>query len=248
MTVRRPFFTYFGGKWRAAKRYPKPAHDTIIEPFAGSAGYALRYPRHNVILVEKNEKVAGLWEYLIRADAAEILSLPDITSDQTVDDLNICQEAKWLIGFWLNKGTSSPCKRPGAWMRSGEHSVGNFWGFKTKWDIASQVDVISHWKVIHGEYWDAPNIVATWYVDPPYIVAGKDYPHGAKGIDYDHLGRWCRSRQGQVVVCENEGAEWLPFEYFAEIKAMPGRLRKGTSSEVIWTADNGVLPEWIQVK
>ena len=26
-----PFFTYFGGKYRAAPRYPEPAHDLIVE-------------------------------------------------------------------------------------------------------------------------------------------------------------------------------------------------------------------------
>jgi hypothetical protein len=33
----RPFWRYYGGKWRAAPRYPRPTHDTIIEPFAGAA-------------------------------------------------------------------------------------------------------------------------------------------------------------------------------------------------------------------
>jgi hypothetical protein len=31
----RPFWRYYGGKWRAAPRYPAPRYDTIIEPFAG---------------------------------------------------------------------------------------------------------------------------------------------------------------------------------------------------------------------
>jgi hypothetical protein len=29
--------------------------------------------------------------------------------------LDVPQEAKWLIGFWLNKGTTSPCNIPGKW-------------------------------------------------------------------------------------------------------------------------------------
>lgn len=44
MNKLKPFFTYFGGKYRIAPRYPKPQYNTIIEPFAGSAGYSLRYP------------------------------------------------------------------------------------------------------------------------------------------------------------------------------------------------------------
>ena len=246
-SVRRPFFTYFGGKWRAAKRYPVPEYDTIVEPFAGSAGYSLRYPHKKVILVERDERVAGLWEYLIKASTLEIASLPDVTLDQTVDDLNVCQEAKWLIGFWLNKGTSSPCKMPGAWMRSGKHSLNNFWGFGTKMTLASQVDLIKHWRVIHGDYSMVPNNTATWFIDPPYKEAGKDYRYGSSKIDYSRLAEWCASRQGQVIVCENKGADWLPFSHFTDIKGTPGKNRSGVSSEVIWQ-QNRVLPEWLVLK
>ncbi len=56
----RPFFSYFGAKWRLAPRYPAPAHRTIVEPFAGSAGYACRYPDHRVILVERDPVIAAL--------------------------------------------------------------------------------------------------------------------------------------------------------------------------------------------
>jgi len=38
----RPFWRYYGGKFRAAPRYPTPTHKTIVEPFAGAAGYSLR--------------------------------------------------------------------------------------------------------------------------------------------------------------------------------------------------------------
>jgi hypothetical protein len=47
----RPFFGYYGGKWRdAVKHYPPPEHTRIVEPFAASAGYSLRYPDRKVIL------------------------------------------------------------------------------------------------------------------------------------------------------------------------------------------------------
>jgi len=44
MSGLRPFWRYYGGKWRAAPSYPSPRCETIIEPFAGAAGYSLRYP------------------------------------------------------------------------------------------------------------------------------------------------------------------------------------------------------------
>jgi len=57
----RSFFYFYGGKWLAAPRYPAPRYDTIIEPFAGSAGYSLRYPDKRVVLVERDPKIAATW-------------------------------------------------------------------------------------------------------------------------------------------------------------------------------------------
>ena len=94
---------------------------------------------------------------------------------------------------------------------------------------------IRHWKVIHGSYLDVEDDEATWFVDPPYQHAGKLYRRGAGDIDFEHLGRWCRSRQGQVMVCEAEGADQLPFEPFREIKANPSVTGGYVSNEVLWT-------------
>lgn len=72
----RPFFTFYGAKWRSAPHYPTPTHGTIIEPFAGSAGYAVRWADRRVVLVDADPVIAGLWTYLTRVSAAEIRSLP----------------------------------------------------------------------------------------------------------------------------------------------------------------------------
>jgi hypothetical protein len=50
---------YFGAK-AFTLMYPSPQHDALIEPFAGGASYALRYPDRKVILVEKSIAVALL--------------------------------------------------------------------------------------------------------------------------------------------------------------------------------------------
>lgn len=72
----KPFFTYFGGKYRLAPKYPKPLYGTIIEPFAGSAGYSLRYPDREIILNDLDPVISGIWEYLIKVKEDEILALP----------------------------------------------------------------------------------------------------------------------------------------------------------------------------
>lgn len=161
----RPFFSYYGGKWRDTPRlYPAPAHETIVEPFAGSAGYSVRYAHHKVILCDLDPYIAAVWRYLIRTSAQEILELPDIEVGETTDDLDVCQEARWLIGYWLNSATTHPCKRPSAWMRAGDHA-GSFWGARVRERIASQVDKIRHWNVIECSYQECPvRGVATWFV------------------------------------------------------------------------------------
>ena len=229
----RPFFTFYGGKWRAAPRYPIPTHSTIIEPFAGAAGYATRHYERNVVLIEKDPEIAALWRYLIAADSVEIKALPLIRMDQSVNDLDAPPAARILIGFWLNKGAASSCKTPSAWMRQGTHLT-SFWGPEIRARIAAQVDHISHWRVIEGSYENAPDIEATWFIDPPYANAGKLYRHSCKSIDFLHLGRWCQRRRGQVMVCENEGATWLPFKPFLTIKSLEGKRGKAKSREALW--------------
>ena len=105
-----PFFTFYGGKWRASPLYAKPKYKKIVEPFAGSAGYAMRYPWLDVILVERDPLIAATWRYLIRVTPAEMLSLPDIEVGQTTDDLNVAPEARLLIGWWCNGGNAQPKK------------------------------------------------------------------------------------------------------------------------------------------
>lgn len=239
----KPFFTYFGGKWRSAPRYPAPAYPFIVEPFAGSAGYALRYADRLVLLNEKDPRLAALWRYLISVSAQEIMGLPTaIEEGATVDTLPVCQEARDLIGFWLNKGTTTPRKTPSAWMRGGLRPK-SYWGVEIRARIARQVEHIRHWRVTEHSYADVPPHVATWFVDPPYIAAGHRYAFGSTPIDYAHLAQWCKNRFGQVIVCEAEGATWLPFQPFLTIKSTEGRHVRGVSHEVIWTGYDLRLPK-----
>ena len=234
----RPFFGYYGGKWRdALKHYPAPEHETIVEPFAGSAGYSLRHASRKVVLCEIDPILAAVWHYLIRVKAEEVLAIPDVEPSGTVDDLNLPQEARWLVGFWLNRGVASPCRRPSKWMREGLRP-GSFWGPRVRHLIASQVDSIRHWQVFNCNYTDAPAPrTATWFVDPPYEGAGKYYRFGSRLLDYRTLGAWCRSREGQVIVCENDGAAWLPFRKLADVKTSRAGRR---SVEVVWTSTGAV--------
>lgn len=242
MATLRPFFGYYGGKWRrACTDYPAPRFGTIVEPFAGSAGYALRYPDRRVILNELDPKIAGVWSYLLRVTPAEVLALPDVPLDGSMDDVTgIPQEARWLIGLWLNKGNQRVCKTPSAWMRSGKYP-GSFWGDRVRGTIAGQLEAIRHWTIRHGDYrgLDVPG-EATWFVDPPYQEMGRHYTHGSRGIDFRELAGWCRGRAGQVIACEAAGADWLPFREVSVIRT----TRKGRPArEAVWLSDE----RWTQI-
>lgn len=235
----KPFWRYYGGKYRAAPKYPKPTHGKIVEPFAGAAGYSLRYPDLDITLVDKYPVIAEIWRYLIGTRSSEIRAIPTVTH---VDDLPgwVPEGGRYLVGFTMNNAATAPRRSLSTGLRklfeAGQRSQG--WSEAMRERVASQVDRIRHWKVIEGSYEAAPDTEATWFVDPPYNnKAGSYYVHS--DVDYVALANWCRSRRGQVIVCENEGATWLPFQPFATFKA--GVNGKG-SREVIWTANTSATP------
>lgn len=204
----RPFFSFFGSKYRLAKHYPAPVYDKIIEPFAGSAGYSLYHSDKDIVLYDLDYQVSGLWKWLIEVDEDEILKLPDVPRGMEVTNLDICDEAKWLIGFWITESQTYPSRYHLSPSRDGS------WGVRKRRLIASQLQYIRHWKVYQGNYKNIPNEEASWYVDPPYVLAGKRYR--TPKLNFGELGEWCTSREGQVIVCEQQGANWLPFEELLE--------------------------------
>ena len=231
----RPFWRYYGGKWRAvqADAYPRPLHDTIVEPFAGAAGYALRWGGdRNVVLVEKYPTIAAIWRYLIQVDPAEIRAIPE-TDDVDALPEWVPQSARWLVGFTMNSCAASPRKtlRSGRRKLRAAHRQYEGWTPAMRERVASQVPHIRHWQVIEGDYSAAPDVEATWFIDSPYELAGKHYVHGSRGIDYAALAAWCRSRRGQPIVCEQLGASWLPFRRLGVFQAGPSKQR---SAEAIW--------------
>lgn len=229
----RPFFPYVGSKWIMAPHYGAPLHGVVIEPFAGSAAYSVRHEAKHAILVERFYKVAELWRYLISASPDAIRKLP-IDFD-SVADLDVPPGAKYLIGFWISKGDAEPRLTRGSWSRQWRHSrMAQTWNEASRERVASQVERIKGWQLIEGDYTDAPDIEATWFVDPPYQVRGRAC-YGHWQVDFTAAADWCRSRRGQVIVCEGSGADWLPFRFLRNAPGMKGRHRSGVSAEFVWT-------------
>ena len=219
-------WTYYGTKLRIAKYYPSPTEDTIIESFCGAARYSLFGCnwKKKVILIDKYSIITRVWKYLIDSSESTILGLPDLAVGENVDSFTqLIDEEKWLIGFCINPGSAMPKKTARERSR---------WS-KNKVDIAKNLYKIRHWSVITGEYNCTDNIKATWYIDSPYFDGGKYYRINSSKLDYAVLGNWCKSRSGQVIVCENTKADWLDFKPLVE---MNGQLHK--TMEAIWTKES----------
>lgn len=223
-------FSYFGAKWRLALKYPEPRYDTIVETHAGSACYASRYAHKNVILCEAYEPVAVLWDYLIHVSEAEILALPDLGAGSVDDFPSLPAGARYLIGFWCNAGVATPRKSMSSMARSATSQM--FWGELCRARIARQLTEIRHWQLRFGDFRrEAPIGEYTYFIDPPYEKAG--YHYGAKENRYSDLAWIAQHGPGQRIVCEAEGAKWLPFQPLAEVKAMTNKGAR-TSREVYW--------------
>lgn len=219
----KPLFPFFGAKWRSARLYPEPTHGVVVEPFAGSAGYSTFHAPEKVLLLDVDPIIVAVWQYLIRVTPSEIRALPDLAPGQSVDSLALPQEARWLIGFWLNSGSAQPKKKISSW--------GGRWNARTRERIAVDIEGVRRWEIRQGNYETAPRITATWFVDPPYVDKGKYYRF--RSVDYPALGAWIRDISGLVIVCEQAGASWLPFAHLGDV-----RSTLGTSDEVVFVRDS----------
>jgi len=185
--------------------------------------------------------LAGVWDYLIRTPEAEIRALPDLEPGQAVSDLKIPPEARSLIGFWIHRGTTRPGQRVTAfadlsktseWKHDGQVT----WNAAARDRIATQLHKIRKWEVRLGDYTAAPDVEATWFVDPPYQKVVRKY--AVKFRDYTALGSWCKTRQGLVIACDQDGADWLPFQPLGSFAATWGNQKPTTRvSEVVWTSE-----------
>lgn len=236
----KPFFSYFGSKYKLSKEYGEPRHDLVIEPFAGSAAYSVFWEPKQVILIDKSPVIVSIWNYLINASEKEIMDLP--TEFDVIADLGLEWGAENLIGFWAAKGKVTPARRKSKWGKQYANSKDcKVWGEPVKERLAAQLPKIKHWKCFEGHYNSFfNNKTAHWFIDPPYLVAGKRYPH--KVDDYSALAEWARQRKGFVQVCENEGADYLPFHKFKSVNTyhhmkQNGKRKAKYTHEVLYQKD-----------
>lgn len=219
-------FSYYGSKSKIVHLYPKPKHGLIIEPFAGSARYALRYFDRDVFLIDKYEAVIKVWKYLQSASEKDILSLPHFKQGDNLNNFNLSPEEKLFCGFLVGKGRATP----GNIATKFTTSLQPTWIPYQLKRTAKSLFKIRHWKIMQGDYTDAPDVDATWFIDPPYSNGGEFYKHSSSDLDFEKLRLWSESRLGQKIVCENSNSFWLPFQTLGNLQG----TRKA-STEVFWT-------------
>jgi hypothetical protein len=227
------FFKFFGSKLRSAPYYPEPHHDVIVETHAGSAGYSCKYHDKNIHLFDTDPRVTTIWEYLVRARPKDILNLPILVPGDKVSNLRLPYDERLFLSCCVN---TSPFRDTLTQWKNGQNT--GLWCEKFRERVAAQVELIKHWKVYNADY-EASSMCgkATYFVDPIYQGMAEHYSISKLyPPDYPRLAAWCKSQQGQVIVCEREGANWLPFKPLRSCTATRNKTGK-TCKEVYWTND-----------
>jgi 16S rRNA G966 N2-methylase RsmD len=227
-------FAYYGAKHGLAAKYPRPHHSVIVEPFAGSAAYAVHHARRieHAILIDADADVVALWHELQAMSVADVDAIGTQIAGERITHPLLAGLAGGTTMAAVLAGKSRVVTPR---MRKDWPSVRN--------RIVAALPAIKSWDVRQGHYTDAPDMAATWFVDPPYqengSMAGAGYRHPAAALDFDALGAWCRTRAGQVIVCEQSPAAWLPFHPFARQTngTATGVGATQTRTEVIWRND-----------
>ena len=234
----RKLFSYYGSKWKGANRYGPPRRDLLIEPFAGSACYATYYEHPNVKLYDLNEDVCAAWDWLIKCSDDDVRNVPN--EFKTTEEWLALPDGPKQVVFW---NIAYADKIIGKTLRTWYLRFVNgkpvdsmpaiYWNERVKQDIINAKRIINNWTIERKSYADIDTPEAHYFVDPPYQgKPGRAYKHNE--IDFAHLAEWCRSLPGAVDVCENKGADWLPFRPLYSMSATNGYKQ---SVEVVWRND-----------
>ena len=216
-------FNYFGSKARLAPTYQPPRHNLIIEPFAGAAGYSMYWLQQrsdlHAVLYDSDDRVIELWERLLGMDPTDLYYWPTLAAGEWTTD-PLYKAAHVSAGSW-NKPRGAEYKVT-EWMARDFPEVRERMAHRL-------ARVRGRIEIHHADYTDAPDTEAAWFIDPPYQREGHWYGSGNR-LDFVGLGEWARSRQGQVIVCETVGADWMDFAPHVSNQT----VTNATSIEAVW--------------
>jgi hypothetical protein len=207
-----PLFKWFGSKWQSAKHYPQPEHDTIVEPFAGGAGYSLNHAERQVVLWDEDPHVTELWKWLVLyATSSDVMDIPvGLPAGTDISALDLSYGQKLLLKNWQRTNNVGEC-----WTISPWGDKPGQWTANTRARVAEQIHAVKHWIVVDPmSYVSTP---ATWFIDPPYRYNYR-YSRKLPPFDYDALVSLVQTihRDSLLIVCEalgknGERPDYLPF-------------------------------------
>lgn len=215
-------FSYYGSKSKIVDYYPAPKYGKIIEPFAGSARYSLKWWDRDITLIDKYPVLIEVWHFLQSCNRRDVLAFLKLDLKYRLSDIVEKGSIEWkFLGFLTQAGQGSPADTRTI-MSSFEADLVR---------IANDIHKIKDWKILLGDYKDIENQEATWFIDPPYQFGGEhQYIHSNKKIDFKSLAHWIKSLAGHIIVCENTKADWMPFLPMVDMAGT-----KYTTTEAIWT-------------
>lgn len=213
-----PLFKWFGSKWQAAKRYPAPEHDHVIEPYAGGAGYSLNHCDRKVCIWDDDPLLQELWHWLIcEATASDVLDIPvGLPAGTIIPDVGMSRGQDLLLKNWQRTNNVGNCWTVSSWG----HLPGQ-WTEHTRSRVAEEIYAIKHWQLSRALKYSPWSIAqaATWFVDPPYFYNYR-YSRTLPAFDFDELAARVRGipKNSLVIVCEAACKKtraipnYLPFE------------------------------------
>lgn len=212
--VKGPLFKWFGSKWLASKLYPPPEHNIVFEPYAGSAGYALRHHEKRVVIWEDDAQVRALWKWLIGdATSGDVREIPlDLPVGADIRTLGLSSGQELLLKMWQRTNNVGHC-----WTVSPWGNKPGQWTANTRARVAEEIHAVKHWRVQRIKF-DRPG---TYFIDPPYLY---NYRYRfAQEFDHKALVRSIKGipKESQIIVCEaacqktGRVPSYLPFEPFA---------------------------------
>lgn len=215
MKVTGPLFKWFGSKWLSSRIYPPPEHDTVLEPFAGSAGYSLRHHEKKIVIWEADPNLNALWSWLIKdASTADVLEIPiGIPEGTEIAALELSRGQSLLLKHWQRTNNVGDC-----WTISPWGNKPGQWTANTRARVAEELHAVKHWKLENVR----PDRPGTYFIDPPYFYNYR-YRFKKDGFDYAALVEKIKliPRRSQIIVCEaacqktGRVPDYLPFKPFA---------------------------------
>ena len=246
-------FSYFGSKSRVVQHYSPPKYKTIVEPFAGSARYACRYgtdkgARHrrlglvrDVWINDANPVIYHIWKWIQEASLKDVENLPELEYGQDLRNVSGLSTAERLLLRFTVGCSANPSNTVTFWA-SGEGGIQTPRITRLKERLRNIVGRIDHWKITNLDYTKVvKSNKCTWFIDAPYQCARSRYKVDPRSPKFFRdLKSYCLKRRGQTIVCEGQGADWLPFEILTTQSVLATQLASKSTqyTELVWERNN----------